>query len=130
VPQQAVTRGADGASVFVVGNDDKVSARNITIDGAQNNRWIVREGLKAGDRVVVEGLQKIKPGAAVKTVTWKPPQAPASAASAAPAPNATAAPAASAPAATGAPGATAATGSNGGNSGNGAGKSSAPTQTR
>jgi membrane fusion protein (multidrug efflux system) len=127
VPQQAVTRGADGASVFVVGNDDKVSTRNITIDGAQDNRWIVRDGLKAGDRVVVEGLQKIKPGAAVKTVAWKQPKAPAAAYPTAPA---TPASAGSAPAATGAPGATAAAGSNSGNSGNGAGKSSASTQTK
>jgi membrane fusion protein (multidrug efflux system) len=119
VPQQAVTRGADGASVFVVGNDDKVTTRNIAIDGAQNNRWIVREGLKAGDRVVVEGLQKIKPGAVVKAVAWKQPQARSTTASAAPI-SAAPAPAASA----GATGSGAATG------GNGAGKSSAPTQTR
>ncbi|MDB5824738.1 MAG: efflux transporter periplasmic adaptor subunit [Herminiimonas sp.] len=122
VPQQAVTRGADGSSVFVVGNDDKVSTRNIIIDGAQNNRWIVREGLKAGDRVVVEGLQKIKPGAAVKAVAWKQPQAPAGASTVAASPPTSAGTAPAAPAGT--PGSTAAAGSNG------AGKSSAPTQTR
>lgn len=72
VPQQAVARGADGASVMVVGADGKVAVRAVKTGGAQGNAWLVNEGLQAGDRVIVEGLQKIKPGAVVKAVPWQP----------------------------------------------------------
>ncbi|MGV8898533.1 MAG: efflux RND transporter periplasmic adaptor subunit [Burkholderiaceae bacterium] len=71
VPQQAVTRGADGATVMVVGADDKVAVRPVVTGSAQGNTWLITDGLKVGDRVVVEGLQKIKPGAAVKVVPWQ-----------------------------------------------------------
>ncbi|MGS0743992.1 efflux RND transporter periplasmic adaptor subunit [Glaciimonas sp. GG7] len=71
VPQQAVTRDMNGASVFVVDKDNKIAVRTIKADTAQGDKWIVTDGLKAGDQVVVEGLQKIKPGAAVKPVQWK-----------------------------------------------------------
>lgn len=70
VPQQAVTRGVDGASVMVVGADDKAAVRPVVTGSAQGNDWLITDGLKIGDRVVVEGLQKIKPGAAVKVVEW------------------------------------------------------------
>jgi membrane fusion protein (multidrug efflux system) len=73
VPQQAVQRDPNGASVMVVGADGKVAAQPIKADTAQGNLWIVSEGLKAGDRVIVEGLQKVKPGAMVKAVPWKAP---------------------------------------------------------
>lgn len=71
VPQQAVQRDADGASVLVVGADGKLATRPIKVSGAQGNAWIVTEGLKTGEQVVVEGFQKVKPGASVKTVPWK-----------------------------------------------------------
>jgi len=71
VPQQAVQRTPDGASVLVVGADGKVAAQSIKTGAAQGNKWIVNQGLKAGDRVIVEGLQKAKPGATVKPVPWK-----------------------------------------------------------
>jgi membrane fusion protein (multidrug efflux system) len=73
VPQQAVIRNQDGASVMVVNADGKVAAQNIRADTAQGDTWIVAEGLKAGDRVIVEGLQKVKPGAPVKAMPWKGP---------------------------------------------------------
>ena len=73
VPQQAVTRDMTGASVFVVDADNKVVARTIKADNAQGDKWVVTEGLKTGDKVIVEGLQKIKPGAVVKPVPWKNP---------------------------------------------------------
>jgi membrane fusion protein, multidrug efflux system len=101
VPQQAVMRDMTGASVMVVGADGKVVQRPIKADRSQGDSWIVNEGLKEGDRVIVEGLQKAKPGASVKPVPWKNTSgaAPAaSAASAASAPAAAPAPA-SAPAA-------------------------------
>jgi len=82
VPQQAVLRTPDGASVMLVGADGKVLAQSIKADVTQGNQWIVSQGLKAGDRVIVEGLQKVKPGAPVKAVPW---QAPATAAASAPA---------------------------------------------
>ncbi len=81
VPQQAVTRRPDGsAAVWVVGADDKVTARTITAPRAIDDQWLVTAGLEAGERVVVEGLQKIKPGIQVRPV-----QAQATAAAAAPA---------------------------------------------
>jgi membrane fusion protein (multidrug efflux system) len=84
VPQQAVQRTTDGASVLVVGTDDKVAARTIKADTVQGDVLIVTSGLQPGERVIVEGLQKAKPGTVVKTVPWKAPattaQTPATAA--------------------------------------------------
>lgn len=71
VPQQAVQRTPTGASVMLVGADDKVTVQPVKTNGAQDTAWIVSEGLKTGDRVIVEGLQKVKPGAPVKPVPWK-----------------------------------------------------------
>jgi len=70
VPQQAVVRGTDGASVMLVGADGKVSAQPVTADAVQDGKWIISKGLKAGDRVIVEGLQKTKPGAIVNPMPW------------------------------------------------------------
>ncbi|RJG03772.1 efflux RND transporter periplasmic adaptor subunit [Noviherbaspirillum sedimenti] len=70
VPQQAVLRNANGASVMLVDAGDKVTARQVKADRSQGDAWIVSEGLQAGDRVIVEGLQKARPGAAVRTVAW------------------------------------------------------------
>lgn len=68
VPQRAVQQGAKGSIVFVVGKDDKVEMREIVATNWQGNQWIVQEGLQVGDRVIVEGLHKIAPGAPVKPV--------------------------------------------------------------
>ncbi|MGV7209082.1 efflux RND transporter periplasmic adaptor subunit [Oxalobacteraceae bacterium A2-2] len=73
VPQQAVVRGADGASVLVVGADNKVASVPVTTGGAQNGSWVISSGLKGGERVVVEGFQKAKPGATVNPSPWKGP---------------------------------------------------------
>ncbi|MGI4776574.1 MAG: efflux RND transporter periplasmic adaptor subunit [Janthinobacterium lividum] len=63
VPQQAVTRAPDGsASALVVGADDKLARRPIVVGRAVTNRWQVLDGLKAGDRVLVEGSQRAKVG--------------------------------------------------------------------
>ncbi|MDQ5898256.1 MAG: rane fusion protein multidrug efflux system [Pseudomonadota bacterium] len=86
VPQQAVQRDARGqASVLVVGDDRKVERRQVGVGRSFGGGWIVSDGLKAGERVIVEGLQKVRPG---DTVQPRPVelQAPASAASAASAP--------------------------------------------
>lgn len=74
VPQQSVTRRSEGATLLVVGDDGKVSERNVRVDGSHGNGYIIGEGLKAGERVVVDGLQKIRPGATVQAVAWEPPK--------------------------------------------------------
>ena len=68
VPQRAVQQGAKGSIVFVVGKDDKVEMREIMATTWQGKQWIVEEGLHVGDRIIVEGLHKIAPGAPVKPV--------------------------------------------------------------
>lgn len=63
VPQQAVTRDTTGkASTLVVGADNKVERRTIKVDRAVGNRWMVADGLAAGERVIVDGLQRIRAG--------------------------------------------------------------------
>jgi len=69
VPQQAIVRNADGsAMVWVVGEGDKAEARPVVTNQAQGDKWLIDSGLKAGERVITEGLQKVRPGAAVKPV--------------------------------------------------------------
>ncbi|MBP0598357.1 efflux RND transporter periplasmic adaptor subunit [Herbaspirillum sp. LeCh32-8] len=77
VPQQAVMRDPNGSSVFVVNADNKVEPRSIKTGAARGTNWQILDGLKDGDRVIVEGLQKVKPGAPVKPVQWNPAGAPA-----------------------------------------------------
>ncbi|MES1162797.1 MAG: efflux RND transporter periplasmic adaptor subunit [Rhizobacter sp.] len=93
VPQQAVTRGTTGDSVLVVGADGKVAPRPIKVGTAVDGQWVVLDGLKAGEQVMVDGFQKLRGNAPVKAVPWK---SAASAASAAPAPAAASAPASAA----------------------------------
>ena len=83
VPQQAVVRGTDGATVMVVGADNKVTAQPVKADVAQDGNWVISSGLKGGEKIIVEGFQKAKPGATVAPSPWK--GAPAAAAPAAPA---------------------------------------------
>lgn len=86
LPQQAVTRSNQGDSVMVVSSDGKVSPRPVKIGNAQGAQWVVLSGLKAGEQVMVDGFQKLRPNATVKAVPWqaaaKPASAPTSAASA------------------------------------------------
>lgn len=66
VPQQGITRDPKGnTSAMVVGKDGKVEARPVKVSQAVGDKWLVEDGLKAGDKVIVEGLQKIKPGVPV-----------------------------------------------------------------
>jgi membrane fusion protein, multidrug efflux system len=51
---------------MVVGADDKVAVREVRVSQTVGDKWLVEDGLVAGDRVVVEGLQKIRPGAPVQ----------------------------------------------------------------
>lgn len=66
IPQRAVQLAPSGASVLVVGEDDTVAARPIKLGTQQRDQWIVLEGLNDGDRVIVEGIQKVQPGARVR----------------------------------------------------------------
>jgi membrane fusion protein (multidrug efflux system) len=106
VPQQAVLRTPGGSAVMVVGADGKVASRPVQTGNSSGTAWVITDGLKEGDQVIVEGLQKVQPGATVKPVQWKKPAAagatPAAAAPAA-APAAPAAPAADAKPAQAAP---------------------------
>ena len=73
VPQQAVQRNNAGQSqVYVVGADNKVEFRNVTLGRTIGTRWQVTAGLKAGEKVIVEGFQKIGPGAPVEPTDWNP----------------------------------------------------------
>ena len=69
VPQRAVQRsGAGDAVAYVVSTDGKVEERKLATAGTQGNDWIVTDGLKDGDRLIVDGFQKISAGAAVTPV--------------------------------------------------------------
>lgn len=69
VPQMAVRRDAQGnASVLVVGADGTLEQRPVQVPRAVGNRWLVTDGLAPGEQVVVEGLQKVRPGASVTAV--------------------------------------------------------------
>ena len=78
-PQQAVTRGPGGDSVLVVGADNKPAPRAITVATSQGSDWVVTSGLAAGERVIVDGVQKLMPGAPVNPVPWSPPGKPSAA---------------------------------------------------
>ena len=90
LPQQAVTRNNQGDSVMVVGPDGKVSPRKVKIGSSKGTNWVVTDGLKAGEQVMVDGFQKLRGDAPVKPVPWQPagaaPAAPASGAASAAAP--------------------------------------------
>lgn len=69
VPQQSVSRDPKGNPVALVVDDSgKVAQRKIAVDRAIEDRWLVSDGLKPGDRLIVEGFQKARPGASVKAV--------------------------------------------------------------
>lgn len=70
LPQQAVTRSPQGDSVMVVDAKGQVAPRTVKIGGSQDGRWVVLDGLKPGEQVMVDGFQKLRPGAPVKPVPW------------------------------------------------------------
>ncbi len=93
LPQQAVTRGAQGDTVLVVGADGQVAKRTVQLGSSKGAQWVVLDGLKAGEQVMVDGFQKLQmmpPGSPVKAVPWQPagtaPATPAAAAEPAAAP--------------------------------------------
>ncbi|GKS76052.1 efflux RND transporter periplasmic adaptor subunit [Acidovorax sp. SUPP950] len=73
VPQQAVTRDSTGKPMaYVVGADSKLQRRALETERTVGDQWLVRTGLQAGDRLVVDGQQRAAPGALVKAMPWTP----------------------------------------------------------
>ncbi|WP_313622584.1 efflux RND transporter periplasmic adaptor subunit [Achromobacter sp.] len=70
VPQQALQRTADGTQSLMLVRDNHIAQASVTTGGAHQNNWLITSGLKAGDVVVVEGFQKIRPGAPVQVSEW------------------------------------------------------------
>lgn len=76
IPQRTLARGAAGTStVLVVNNENKVEVRNVDVERTVGSKVVVAKGLKAGERVIVEGSQKAPPGSVVKPIPYAPPVA-------------------------------------------------------
>jgi len=75
VPQQGIQRDRQGnAFALVLNAEEVVERRLVETDRAQGNRWLISQGLQPGDRLIVDGLQKVKPGDKPKAVPWTPPK--------------------------------------------------------
>jgi membrane fusion protein (multidrug efflux system) len=72
VPQRAVQQGLAGAFVYVLGDSNKVATRNVVATSWDQGAWLIEQGLGAGDRVVVEGVQKVGPGQRATPVAYRP----------------------------------------------------------
>ena len=70
LPQQAVTRGSTGDTVMVVAPDGKVAPRPVKLGSSLDGQWVVLDGLKAGEQVMVDGFQKLRGNAPVQAVPW------------------------------------------------------------
>jgi len=71
IPQQAVSRNPKGDPIaFIVDGEGKVGQRMLTLDRAIGDRWLIASGLAAGERLIVEGAQKVRPGNAVKVIPF------------------------------------------------------------
>jgi membrane fusion protein (multidrug efflux system) len=72
IPQQAISRDTKGNPVIlIVDADEKVRQRMLEIDRAVGDQWLVTSGLASGDRIVVEGMQKVRPGTVVRAVPFE-----------------------------------------------------------
>ncbi|CAH2777983.1 MAG: RND efflux system, membrane fusion protein [uncultured Paraburkholderia sp.] len=87
VPQVGITHDQKGQpTALVVGDDNKVALRQLVTSGTYGSNWVVESGLKPGDRVIVQGTDKARPGMQVKAVPAQLPASPASGAAASGAP--------------------------------------------
>jgi membrane fusion protein (multidrug efflux system) len=78
-PQQGVTRDTRGNPIaWVVGKDGRVEQRSLEVDRAIGDKWLVTSGLAAGEQVIVDGLQRVRPGVPVSAVPYVPSSRPAS----------------------------------------------------
>ncbi|MGH6752290.1 MAG: efflux RND transporter periplasmic adaptor subunit, partial [Bradyrhizobium sp.] len=95
VPQQAVSQGPQGAFVYVVkSTNNGVAARPVKLDREVKGGWVVKEGLTSGEKIVIDGVMRVRPGAPVKPVPFvikddsaKPEEAKAPSTEKAPAPD-------------------------------------------
>ena len=65
IPQPALVESQIGKQVFVVNQDNKVESRSVEIDRSYQHQWVIKKGLKKGEKVIVEGTQKVRPGVVV-----------------------------------------------------------------
>ncbi len=68
IPERAVAQGPQGTFVYVVDDQGKAQARPVKTGLTANHRWLIKEGLKSGDKVIIEGAAKLRPGAPVQIV--------------------------------------------------------------
>ena len=65
IPQPALVESQIGKQVFVVNPDNKVETRSVEIDRSYQHQWVIKKGLKKGEKVIVEGTQKVREGMVV-----------------------------------------------------------------
>lgn len=73
IPQRAVILSPTGASVLIVGEGDTIAARPVKLGDQRGDQWVVLEGLNDGDRIVVDGIQKVQPGVHVRVLSADQP---------------------------------------------------------
>ena len=77
VPQRAVQQGTNGPVVYIVAEGDKVDVRDVKATNWQGDRWVIEDGLNSGERIMIDGFQRVMPGAQVNPVmTSNPAEAP------------------------------------------------------
>ena len=72
IPQPALVESQIGNQVFVVSQDNKVESRSVEIGRSYQGQWVIKKGLKKGDKVIVEGTQKVRPGVVVDAKPYSP----------------------------------------------------------
>jgi len=72
IPQPALVESQIGNQVFVVGADNKVQISNVDVGRGYKNQWVIKKGLKKGEKVIVEGTQKVRPGMVVNPKAYTP----------------------------------------------------------
>ena len=77
LPQRAITLGENGGSVYVIDGDGKAAVRQVTLGAMVDGNWLIQDGLAPGDVVIVNNLQKLRPGMPVQSAGAKPKAAPA-----------------------------------------------------
>jgi len=73
VPKRTVQQSPKGPIIFVIGEGEKVEMRGVEVTSWQGTEWIIEEGLRVGERVIVDGSHRLAPGTAVKAVELREP---------------------------------------------------------
>jgi membrane fusion protein (multidrug efflux system) len=71
IPEAALVQTQVGSHVFVVSEDNKVEQRSVEVSHSYDQQWVIKKGLKKGERVIVEGVQKVRPGITVRPEPWQ-----------------------------------------------------------